>query len=139
MTFVLDASAILRFTDMEPGCERVRSLLYQAAEGQVELLLSAVNWGEIVGVLHAKRQADAESILGKLAALPITILPVDAYDAAEAGRFKCRFKVAYADAFAGSLTLKRSQDGTHATLLTADYDFKALPKGTIRIEFLPGR
>ena len=99
-----------------------------------------MNWGEIVAVLHAKKQPDAESIIAKLAALPIAILPVDGEDAAEAGRFKSRFRVAYADAFAGALALKLSRSAQRANevvLLTADYDFKNVPKGTIRIEFLP--
>jgi PIN domain nuclease of toxin-antitoxin system len=139
MTYVLDASAILRFTELEPGCERVRSLLHQAAQGDIQLLLSAVNWGEIVCILHTKKEANAETIIGNLAALPIAVVPVDAHDAADAGRFKWRFKVPYADAFAGALTLKRSSNGTPATLITADYDFKAVSKGTIKIEFLPGK
>jgi hypothetical protein len=114
-------------------------LLHQAAQGDIHLLLSAVNWGEIVGVLHTKTEANAETIIGNLAALPITVVPVDAHDAADAGRFKWRFKVPYADAFAGALTLQHSSNGTQATLVTADYDFKAVPRGTIRIEFLPGK
>ncbi len=30
-----------------------------------------------------------------------------------------------------------SHKSDHATLVTADYDFKNIPKGTIKIEFLP--
>ncbi len=51
--------------------------------------------------------------------------------------FKCDFKVPYADAFAGPLTLAHSAPQRRATLVTADYDFKSIPAGTIRIEFLP--
>jgi PIN domain nuclease of toxin-antitoxin system len=153
MTYVLDASAILRFTDQEPGFERVRDLFIEAAKGAAMLLISAVNWGEIVTVLYGKNGPSAEAILGNLAALPMTVVPVDAVAAADAGRFKWRFKVPYADAFAGALALSCSMarpTGTslritgaykaeQATLLTADYDFKEIPKGTIRIEFLPAK
>jgi predicted nucleic acid-binding protein len=141
MTYVLDASAILRFTDKEPGFERVRDLFLEATKGAIQLLLSAVNWGEIVTVLYGKNGPSAEAILGNLAALPMTIVPVDAVAAASAGTFKLRFKVPYADAFAGALTLSCASptDKVQATLVTADYDFKEVPKGTIRIEFLPGK
>ncbi len=135
MIYVLDASAILRFTDKEPGFDRVRDLFYDSAKGAAQLLLSSVNWGEIVAVLHKKNGLGAEAILANLAALPITIVPVDAAAAADAGKFKWNFRVPYADAFAGALTVSHKSD--HAMLVTADYDFKNVPKGTIKIEFLP--
>ena len=135
MIYVLDASAILRFTDKEPGFDRVRDLFYAGAAGDAQLLLSSVNWGEIVAVLYKKNGAGADAILASLAALPMTIVPVDADAAADAGKFKWNFSVPYADAFAGALTVSHKSD--HATLVTADYDFKNVPKGTIKIEFLP--
>jgi predicted nucleic acid-binding protein len=135
MIYVLDASAILRFTDKERGFERVRDLLYEAAKGEVQLLLSAVNWGEIVAVLYRKAGGAAETVLANLAALPMTVVPVDATAAAEAGKFKWSFNVPCADAFAGALALRHKSE--HATLVTGDYDFKNVPRGTIKIEFLP--
>ncbi len=137
MTYVLDASAILRFTDKEPGFDRVRDLFYESAKGNVQLLLSSVNWGEVVAVLYKKSGGGAEAILASLAALPLTIVPVDAAAAAHAGKFKWSFSIPYADAFAGALTASHKSD--HATLVTADYDFKNVPKGTIKIEFLPAK
>lgn len=137
MIYVLDASAILRFTDKEPGFERVRDLLYESVKGNAQLLLSSVNWGEIVAVLYKKNGASAEAILASLAALPITIVPVDAAAATDAGKFKWSFGVPYADAFAGALTATHKPE--HATLITADYDFKNVPKGMIRIEFLAAK
>jgi len=139
-TFVLDASAVLRYTDKEPGYKRVAELLKQAFKGEIELLLSAVNWGEIVGALYKRvGMARARSIAGSLAALPITIVPVDTADAEAAAIFKCDFKVPYADAFAAALTLAHSQPQHRATLVTADFDFKSVPAGTIKIEFLPAK
>ena len=137
-TWVLDASAILRYTDKEPGYKRVRELFRQAAQGEAELLLSAVNWGEIVGALYKRvGMMRARTIAGNLAALPMTIVPADTGHAEAAAIFKCDFKVPYADAFAGALTLARSTPKQQATLVTADYDFKSIPVGTIKIEFLP--
>jgi PIN domain nuclease of toxin-antitoxin system len=135
-TYVLDASAILRFSDKEAGFDRVRDLFIQAAQGNVDLLLSAVNWGEIVGALY-KRAGTLSNIGGlaaNLAALPLTIVAADKYLAEGAATFKYDFKVPFVDAFAGSLALHEN-----ATLVTADYDFKNVPSGTIKVEFLPAK
>jgi predicted nucleic acid-binding protein len=136
-TYVLDASSILRFTDKETGFDRVRELFLQAAQGKVELLLSAVNWGEIVGVLckrggEPSARINIDSLAANLSALPLTIIAADKNLAQRAAIFKYDFKVPFADAFAGSLALHEN-----ATLVTADYDFKTVPPGTIKIEFLP--
>jgi predicted nucleic acid-binding protein len=137
-TCVLDASAVLRYTDKEPGYKRVRELLKQATRGEAELLLSAVNWGEIVGALYKRvGMTRARAIAGSLAALPIAIVPVDTGQAEAAAIFKCDFKVPYADAFAAALTLARSAPQQRATLVTSDFDFKTVPAGTMKIEFLP--
>ena len=142
--YVLDASALLRFTDKEPGYNRVRDLLNQAAKGQAELFISAVNWSEIVTTLFkresAVRPVTQPTTLGSnLAALPISIMPVYQHDAEAAAAFKYNFNVPLADAFAGSLTQSMSTASLKrpATLVTADYDFKSVPSGTIKIEFLP--
>ena len=137
--YVLDASAILRFTDKEAGFDRVRDLFIQAAQGDVDLLLSAVNWGEIVGALYkrasglpASALTNVGSLAANLAALPVTVVAADKDLAEGAAIFKYNFKVPFVDAFAGSLALQEN-----ATLVTADYDFKSVPSGAINIEFLP--
>lgn len=141
ITYVLDASAILRFTDKEAGFDRVRDLFIQAARGDVDLLLSAVNWGEIVGALYkrvggmpASTLTNVGSLAANLAALPITVVAADKDLSESAAIFKYDFKVPFVDAFAGSLALRES-----ATLITADYDFKNVPSGTMNIEFLPAK
>jgi len=136
-TYVLDASAILRFSDKEAGFDRVRDLFIEAAQGKAELLLSAVNWGEIVGALYKRAgglSALTNNLAANLAALPLTVVPADQDLAASAAIFKYDFKVPFVDAFAGSLALHEN-----ATLVTADYDFKSVPSGTIKIEFLPAK
>src|ERR1700686_2088658 len=136
-TYVLDASAILRFSDKEPGFDRVRDLFIEATQGKAELLLSAVTWGEMVGALYKRAgglSALTNNLAANLAALPLTVVPADKDLAASAAIFKYDFKVPFVDAFAGSLALHEN-----ATLVTADYDFKSVPSGTIKIEFLPAK
>jgi PIN domain nuclease of toxin-antitoxin system len=123
-TYVLDASAILRLGDKQAGFDRVRDLFIEAAQGKAELLLSAVNWGEIVGALY-KRAGGLSALTNKLAAnlaaLPLTIVPADKDLAASAAIFKYDFKVPFVDALAGSLAPHEN-----ATPVTADYDFKSV-------------
>ena len=141
-TFVLDASAVLRFTDKEPGYERVLKLLQAAARGEVRLLISAVNWGEIVHAVAKRCGPQAQAILDNLASLPLTIVPVDASAASRAAHFKFLYRVPYADAFAGALALAPSEEESAAetaTLVTADNDFRSVPAGKLEIEFLPGK
>jgi PIN domain nuclease of toxin-antitoxin system len=132
--YVLDASALLRFLDREPGFDRIAALLKQATRGGVRLLVSAVNWGEVVSVLcRAHGLSAAKATASKLRALPLEIVAADAEGAEAAGFFKQDFKVPYADAFAGSLAMSEK-----ATLVTADFDFKAAAS-TIKVEFLPDK
>lgn len=133
MTVVLDANALLRFLDDEAGAERVERLLNQAASGETVLLMAAVNWGEVVYALgHRQGLSEVTELLKKISSLRITIIPCGGEEAIRAALFKVRHKIPYADAFAACLAIENS-----ASLVTADYDFKALPPGTLKIEFLP--
>jgi predicted nucleic acid-binding protein len=132
--YVLDASALLRYLDREPGFDRIAALLKQATKGGIRLLVSAVNWDEVVSVLcRAHGLSAARATASKLHALPLEIVAVDADRAEEAGIFKQDFKVPYADAFAGSLALHEK-----ALLVTADFDFKSATR-SVAVEFLPDK
>ncbi len=130
---MLDASALLRYLDREPGFGRIAQLLKQATKGEATLLVSAVNWGEVVSVLYRVHGAAGRMTGAKLRALPLNIVSVDADLAERAGVFKQDFKVSYADAFAGSLAVAEK-----ATLVTADFDFKASSR-VVKTEFLPDK
>ncbi len=54
-------------------------------------------------------------------------------EAEKAAAFKATFDIPYADSYAGRLALGDKD----SVLVTADYDFKALPSDVIRLEFLP--
>jgi ribonuclease VapC len=138
MIHVLDASAVLRFLDKEPGAQRIRDLLHEAAKGRSRLVLSAANWGELVHALYKRDATGAERLLGSLQVLPIEIIGVDADDAAVAGKLKWKFRIPYVDALAAALTFRLSRTEKTA-LVTADYDFKPLQPGVIAVEFLPAK
>ena len=132
-TTVLDASALLRFLDGEPGAEHVERLLLRCASGEMTLLMSAMNWGEVVYAITRRNGIQAAGeLINKLSGLRLTIVSCGATEAEEAAFFKERYNIPYADAFAGSLALRES-----ATLVTADFDFKSLPSSLLKIDFLP--
>jgi predicted nucleic acid-binding protein len=133
-TYVVDASSLLRFLDREPGYVRVAELLKEAARENVQLLVSAANWGEVVSVIYkAHGLAVTRTTLARLRTLPLNIVPVDAEHAETAAIFRQDHKMPYADALAGSLALLRG-----ATLVTADFDFKSAERA-IQVEFLPAK
>ena len=134
-TSVLDSSALLRFLDGEAGAEYVERLLIQCAAGQTTLLMAAVNWGEcIYAIVRHKGMDAAAELINKLSSLRLTIVSIDATEAQNAAFFKHRFTIPLADAFAASLALRNA-----ATLVTADFDFKSVPAGVLKIEFLPSK
>lgn len=134
MKYVLDASAILRFLQKETGWADVAKILKQANAGGAELLISAVNWGE---VLHVVLKSHGSKVMNEtdstLQMLPFNIVPVDSLIAKRAAEFRFQFKIPFADAFAGALA-KDEQ----AILMTADHDLLAA-RGKIKIHFLAAK
>jgi len=133
VTFVLDASAILRFIDDEAGAEIVSEVFQKVAAGQAHVVMSAVHYGEVVGISYRRGgQLRAGRIAARLASLKIEVHSADATRAARSAIVHVTRKMPYADCFAAELTA----DLPSARLLTADFDFKPV-EHEISIEFLP--
>jgi uncharacterized protein len=134
MRYVLDASALLRFIANEAGAVEVENLLKRALDGEVELFMSAVNWGE---VLHYTLKAHGSDVMktveSQYESVRIQMLVVDNVVARTAAELRFRFKLPYADAFAAAAALQNQ-----ATLVTGDYDF-TLVRGTVKVQFLPAK
>jgi PIN domain nuclease of toxin-antitoxin system len=134
-TYVLDASALIRFIDNEPGADRVEAILEECGREEAGICLSAVQWGEVVGNTY-KRFTPQEQfeILSGLLPRAARILAADQKRAENAARFKVDYKISYADAFA----LELAMESADRLLVTADYGFKPL-ESLARIEFLPAK
>ena len=131
----MDASALLRFVDNEAGADLVEAFLNRARVGELDLLMSAVNWGEVgYAVLKAHGPEQAGVLLPKLCSVPLRIVPVDRDAAERAAAFKHAHGIPYADSFAGSLALAEK-----APLVTADNDFRGLPRSLIKVDILPAK
>jgi predicted nucleic acid-binding protein len=135
VTYVLDASAILRLLDGEAGFQQVKLILQNADEGLCQAQISAVNWGEIIYTVTKRHgQLVARQIEQRLRRHAITIVAASESRAAHAGLIKLHFGIAYADAFGVEL----ASDSSDHILVTADFGVKSAEHG-VRIEFLPSK
>jgi predicted nucleic acid-binding protein len=133
--YVLDASAILRYLDDEPGAARVAELIEEHLSGRCEVLLSAVHWGEVAGVtckVHGRSVMDL--VLSRLEAFGLQVIPAAGDRAVRAALLKVKTGVPYVDAFGLELTSELGE----SVFVTADFDFKPAVR-EVKIEFLPAK
>ena len=128
--YVLDACALLRLAQDEPGADKIARLMVDATAEKCRLLMHIVNLGEVV-YLIAKRFG-WEVALRKRA--EINLLPVTVVGFAEAlfweaVKLKAAYPMSYADCFAAALALREK-----AWLLTSDPEFPALGDALQRIK-----
>jgi len=132
-TFVLDTSAIIRYLDREAGWPRVHLVLDECSAGRCDVLVSAVNWGELATKLFRDQTPQAQAAtLESLLALRVEVVPATAERAVRSGQIKARLHVPYADAFG----IELAYDSPNHTLITADFDAKPAAH-EVNIEFLP--
>jgi len=122
--FVLDANALISLVEDRAAAPRVRQLIQESSRTAVPLLLSAVNWGEVIYVIWRRHgEARAGAIESQLRQLPMAVIPADQDRAGRAAAIKQKHNLGYADSFAAELALDRG-----ASLVTADPEFERLGK-----------
>jgi len=129
---VLDASALLAMFFGEPGVELVRDLFQRAAEVDRPLLVSAVNWAEVLYLLARRQGTEGVEVVRQFErTMPLHVAPLDLELAELAAELKATRKLALADACAAALAKQQK-----AELITGDLEFKVLEK-EIKIGWLP--
>lgn len=129
--YVLDANALLDYVDDGPGAKRMEQLLLAAQQQDRFLLMSLVNWGEVVYTSWQAHGEDAaRRLIWDLSRLPIELLPADQKHVLKAAEIKARHKIPYADCFAAATAILEQ-----AILVTADRDFEKLGR-TIEVLWL---
>ena len=120
---VLDSWAILEWmSGRQPACRFVEQLLTQAEKGEIRLLMSAINVGEVYYFLRKNHSDElAESWRASSRTLPVTIEVPAHEDIWSAATLKSQYPIAYADAFAAALAQKHD-----CPLVTGDPEFKRL-------------
>ena len=121
-TYVLDACALLRLAQAEPGMETVQNYLYAAQKGECTVLMHQINLGEVIYRIGKTRGWPvAERKRHEVGQLPIKIVLFDDALFWQAIQLKADHPIAYADAFAAALSIERK-----AILLSSDTEFDSL-------------
>ena len=130
--YVLDSFALLGYLQAEPSHTRVKEVIAKAAEGEAELFLCTINYGEVLYQVERRRGPWAvKRAIAIIDRLPITVVDASCSLTFMAAHIKAGHAISYADAFAVAL----AQDWG-ATILTGDPEFKEV-EHLIPIEWLP--
>lgn len=106
--YVLDASAILCFTDQEDGADRVETILQRAVSGRDRVEICSASLMEIFYITLQTEGEDAASrLLGLVKSWPIHWIYPDEKTLLQAGRIKAFHRLSFADAQIAA-TAKRS-------------------------------
>jgi len=119
---VFDSYAVLALFFDEPGADQVEELLHEAADADKPVLITAVNWAEVL--YRMKRQRGDEGVESAKrfeATMPLDVVPVDRPMAEIAAEFKAAHKMLLADAFGAALAKEKK-----AEFVTGDPEFKAV-------------
>jgi predicted nucleic acid-binding protein len=121
-TYVFDASALFAFLRARPGAAKVDELLKEARRVRARVLMSAVNYGEVYGlILREFGWEQALTAVDAVRPLPVELVDATAQRACQAADLKARYKLYYVDSFAAALAIEQK-----ATLVTSDSDFRKL-------------
>jgi len=124
---LLDSWAIMSYLQGEPSAEKVADIIADAHEDHVPLLMSVVNAGEVWYIIARRTsEADSDRSMRELKQLGIEMVDADWDIAHDAGRFKAKHKMSFADCFAAALAKQRK-----AHLVTGDQEFKQVKADVI--------
>lgn len=127
----LDSFAVLAYLQAEKGAQQVKELLHQAANGQLTVLMTVINLGEVYNITsRVYGQERAEEVLAMLKHLPIKLVVVDEKLALEASRIKAKHALSYADAFAVTLAQHHG-----IPVVTGDPEFSCV-ENLVSVEWL---
>jgi predicted nucleic acid-binding protein len=128
---VLDSWAVIAYLEGEPAAEKVADRIADAHENDIPLFMSVVNAGEVWYIIAREASVgDADRSITELRHLGIEFVDADWPLAHEAGGFKSKHRMSFADCFAAALAKQKN-----ALLLTGDREFRQVAKN-INIDWL---
>jgi len=120
--YVLDACALLRLAQDEPGADQVEKILNAAQAGECRVLMHQINLGEVVyRIGKGFGWAVAERKQTEIDLLPIETVTFSNEIFWAAVKLKAHYPMSYADCFAAALAMQNK-----AVLLTSDPEFNVL-------------
>ncbi len=130
--YVLDTSAFLTLIEDEVGAGQVQTLLEQAQQGEVSLLVSFISFMEVYYISFQERgREEAHERVQLMAALPISRVESTETLAVIAGQLKALHRLSVADAWIAALAQEQN-----ATLVHKDPEFEQL-EATVKFLQLP--
>ncbi len=121
--FVLDTSAWLTLIEDEDGAETVEGLIRQAEIGTAIVMSSFMSYMEVFYISFQERgQAEAETRLEMMEALPVLRVESNRILATAAGRLKAKYRLSLADSWIAALAQESS-----STLVHKDPEFDDVP------------
>jgi len=128
---VLDSWAVIAYLEGEAAAEKVADHIADAHENEIPLFMSVVNAGEVWYIIAREASvSDADRSITELRHLGIGFVEADWSLAHEAGGFKAKHKMSFADCFAAALTKQKK-----GVLLTGDFEFRQV-QGEVTINWL---
>jgi predicted nucleic acid-binding protein len=128
---VLDSWAAIAYLEGEPAAAKVADHIADAHENEIPLFMSVVNAGEVWYIIAREASvSDADRSISGLKHLGIEFVDADWALAHDAGGFKSKYKMSFADCFAAALAKHKK-----ALLLTGDPEFKQV-ESQIAIDWL---
>ena len=133
--FVIDACALIAYLFDEEGSDFFQSLLIQARNSEIEMVMHFANLGEVYyDTLKRNDVSVAQEIYRNIKKLPVKFESgISDEMIYKIGELKTTYRISYADAFAASLAIMLK-----AELLTSDHkEFEPLKQaGTVNIAWL---
>ncbi len=130
---VLDSWLLVAWLkDQLPAADRMAELWARATRGEVRLLMSLINLGEVLYLTGKKRGWPAAGeLLAHLRARPLEFLSVPDGLVLEASRLKATYPISYADAFAAATAMQLG-----CPLATGDLELRRLEAdGLLAVEW----
>jgi predicted nucleic acid-binding protein len=129
--YVLDSWAVLAYLEDEKAGPKVAELMGAAIEQGAPLLMCVVNAAEVWYILAREvSEADAEKSIQTLRQMGVQFVDADWDLARQAGAFKSKYRMSFADCFAAALALQYK-----AELVTGDKEFKQV-ESEVRVRWL---
>ena len=121
---VLDSWAVIAYLEDEDAAAKVADIIADAHDERISLLMTVVNAGEVWYIVARQTSAaDADASIKQLRDLGIEFIDADWSLAKDAGYFKSKNKMSFADGFAAALAKQRK-----AHLATGDPEFRQIEK-----------
>lgn len=122
MVRILDAHGLMVFLEKEPGYRVVEECLNDAIQSGDNLLMTTVNYGEILYIVLRECGAEKANEIEKIMdTLPVTIVEAGLPLVREAAHLKAFHTLSYADCFAAALAKLNDCE-----VVTGDREFQTI-------------